>query len=453
VIDETAASEGIARYRTLGLLANPFPLSDDTDLPDALDTDIAAHANVLLGAIDSAANDETARPIWVSKLTGDIPSYYPLRAISMAERVLATDDSLDVLHAYVQLYVMKNGRIRATLNAVAERLAFRSFEKTLALYVSKILAEPDQELISYRVLGAEGLAAFGAQFELDADQAIEAIFGTPELERRPELEEVADTRLVRMEKDVDEDNESPELDSTVGNAPGVGVVEVEAEETAEETNQQALDYLVEYTKVHLSPVIARALRVYKERGLAALAAEFKVTKAPRKTLAALARLARVRFRKVVVVYDGFEGWPSVPQTTRSLVMTALLEIRWLLEHDGLVIIMLERNEVPELEEQFSSANRIDWDFEGVVRVGENPHEFDRELLSNALRAAARPGAIPMTLDDPVLKALMDAAEGNMLAALTKARAAVESAADRGVSSLDDQALQAGLAAEFPDTAE
>ena len=52
------------------------------------------------------------------------------------------------------------------------------------------------------------------------------------------------------------------------------------------TTRAVLDYLIEYTRAHLSPVIARGLRMYRERGLSALAEELKITKAPRKTLAA-----------------------------------------------------------------------------------------------------------------------------------------------------------------------
>jgi hypothetical protein len=452
VKDELAIANDAARYRALGLLANPFPLSADTGEPDAIDTEVGACANELLGVLDVEAGRDKAKPIWVSK-SADIPSFYPLRAISMVERSLIEDDSVGVLHAYVQLFMMRSGRVRATLNTVAERLAFRAFDKTLALYVAKVLAEPDEELISYLLLGADGLSSFAAEFEKDSAAAIEMIFGKPELERRPELDEMGDVRLVGLDSDVAEDDTSPELDASVGDAPGTAMIQAEEAEARDQWEQKVLDYLVEYTKVHLSPVIARALRVYRERGISALSAELKVTKAPRKTLAALARLARVRFRKVVLIYDGFGGWAQVPSETRSAVMSALLELRWLLESDGLIIMLLERDEVPELEEQFASATRIDWDFEGVVRLEESPGVLDRQLMDRALAAAAVSGAEPLTLEDPVLDALMTAAGGSMQDALVMARAAIEDAARRGVARLDDESRDAGLAARSTEPVE
>ena len=123
-----------------------------------------------------------------------MPPYYPNRAISRVEHSLATDEGLEVLHAYVLMFMMRLGRVRATLQIVAERLAFRDFDTTLGLYVEKVLAEPDESLVSYQVLGAEALAAFQARFAEDAAAAVADVFGIAKVERRPELAEVADTR-------------------------------------------------------------------------------------------------------------------------------------------------------------------------------------------------------------------------------------------------------------------
>ena len=49
--------------------------------------------------------------------------------------MIGSDDSLNVVHAYIQLYMMRKGRVRSTLGAVGERIAFRSFDETLASYV------------------------------------------------------------------------------------------------------------------------------------------------------------------------------------------------------------------------------------------------------------------------------------------------------------------------------
>ena len=56
-----------------------------------------------------------------------------------AEASLATDDTLNVLYAYVMLFMLKIGVTRATLGGLAERLSFRDFESTLALYVARIV--------------------------------------------------------------------------------------------------------------------------------------------------------------------------------------------------------------------------------------------------------------------------------------------------------------------------
>ena len=56
--------------------------------------------------------------------------------------------------------MMRKGRVRSTFGVVGERIAFRSFECTLAAYIATVLAEPDDQLASYQVLGPEGLAEF-----------------------------------------------------------------------------------------------------------------------------------------------------------------------------------------------------------------------------------------------------------------------------------------------------
>ncbi len=140
-----------------------------------------------------SAGEDKAKPIVVTK-SELMPPYYPNRAISRVEHSLATDEGLEVLHAYVLMFMMRLGRVRATLQIVAERLAFRDFDKTLGLYVGKVLAEPDESLVSYQVLGAEALAAYQARFAEDPAAAVADVFGIAKVERRPELAEVADTR-------------------------------------------------------------------------------------------------------------------------------------------------------------------------------------------------------------------------------------------------------------------
>ncbi len=99
----------------------------------------------------------------MSKAAG-IPSYYPLRATGDTEAVLAQDEELGLLHAYVQMYLMRSGRVRSALRILGERLAFRHFETTLALIIEDVLEHPDTTLASYQVLGPDLLEAFKERF-------------------------------------------------------------------------------------------------------------------------------------------------------------------------------------------------------------------------------------------------------------------------------------------------
>lgn len=446
VFDLTTGVSDSLRYRPLGLMENPFK-GDSESGEYVLDSAVAEEGNKLLNAIGMAASQERSKPIVVTK--HEMPSAYPLRAIAGVEHELVNDEEINILHAYIQFFMLHTGRVRSTLHILGERLAFRSFDKTLIAWVEQVLSDRDESLISFDVLGAEALDAFAERFREDPAAAIESIFGPPEIERRPELAEVSDLRLTRLETDVDEDQQNPpELDASVPDAPGTAVVMAEeADAIAEENVDEAiLDYIVDYTKARISPVVARALRVYRERGLAAMATEFRVTKAPRKTLAALAKFARVRFRKVVLIYDGFDSWNSAPPELRRDITTSLSEIRWLLDSDAMMVMMLEKDGVDELEEAFSGGTHIDWTFDSVRKVFDRPDVLDLEMVDSWLSAAAVVGSEPITTTNTILVEIAAAANGSMNAFVIKAHAAIESAADRGVGELDDEALAAGLAA-------
>jgi hypothetical protein len=435
----------INRYRPLGLVANPFSVSDASRPFDPRDLEIASQSNLLLKAIDESANEPSAKPILVLK-NDEMPAYFPNRAISRVERSLASDDGFDVLHAYILMFMMRMGRVRAILQIVAERITFRDFGTTLQLYVKQVLAEPDTELVAYQVLGDEGLAAYRARFDEDPKLAVNDVFGHVKLERRPELVEVADTRPADLQSNVDEEDGPPEIDSTIMDAPGTEMIlasEIPEEELAD---RAVLDYIVEYTKVHLSPVIARALRVYHDRGLAALTTELTITKAPRKTLAALVRFARVRFRKIALVFDGFDAWPQTPAEIRTEIASTLSEVRWMLEADAVVVMVLDRSGSPELEEQFGAGKHVDWDFPGLSALETAGDAIDVEAVDRWLAASASSDKTPLTVGDPVLSALLELAEGSLSAFCATAGVAIESAAERGVSALDAEALEAGKAA-------
>jgi hypothetical protein len=436
-------------YRPLGLLGNPFRLPSEAPQFDGREYEMLAESNRLLGELVRATGQDKAKPIVVSK-TDAAPPAYSLRAVGHAEHAMANDESINILHAYVPMFMMRMGRVRATLQTLAERLAFREFDKTLARYVECVLAEPDEDLIAYQVLGAERLAEFTESFRADPLAHIDAVFGDPTvIERRPELTEVGDLRRANLDANVDEEESMPEIDASIADAPGTEVIlEEEADARGhEDIGQEVADYIIEYTKVHVSPVVSRALRVYRERGLAALANEFTITKAPKKTLAAVAKLARCRFDKVVLIFDGFDSWITTPAETRSQIRETLSDIRWTLEDDAVMVLALEQGHVAELEEQFASGTQIVWDFPGVMPLQDAPDALDSTIVNRWLSGAAYPGAEPITMGDRVLAALAEDAEGSLGRFVPMAAAAIESAAARGVSSLDDEALSAGRAAK------
>ncbi len=89
-----------------------------------------------------------------------------------AEASLATDDTLNVLYAYVMLFMLKIGVTRATLGVIAERLSFRDFDRTLALYVDEDPQRARRETHVVQVLGPEKLAEFAEEFRADPEAVI-----------------------------------------------------------------------------------------------------------------------------------------------------------------------------------------------------------------------------------------------------------------------------------------
>lgn len=443
----TEVIKDIGRYSSLGLIANPFITTTQSEQIGA-DCEIAAEGNRLLRAILESSDQDASKPLWVEKAE-DVPSYYYNAAMAHAEASLATDDTLNVLYAYMQLFTMRIGVTRASLNLLAERLSFRSFDRTLAAYVEQVLAEPDHGLASYQVMGPERLDAFAVRFGEDPLSAVHDCFGLAEYERQEELADVVDMRQSQMDEEVvGEVDSTQEVDETLGEAPGTlqALEERERELEAGEDLAYVRDYIVEYTREHLSSVVARALRLYHDRGLVAMSAEFKVTKAPRKTLAAACRLARARYRKAALLFDDFELWSNIDPDLRSKMVASFSEIRWKLAEDAFLVFLCPPGAAPEIEETFRGGPELDWSFPGLVKLQEDAEVIDRETVDRWLAGAAALGAESITLDDSVLSRLVEASEGSLSAFVPMARAAVEDAAERGVDRLDEESYAAGIGA-------
>jgi hypothetical protein len=433
----------ISRYASLGLLANPFEASLETEEP-GVQCEIAAQANKLLSAILEKTYEDQPKPIWVEKT--DLPSYYALTAGAMVESTLARDESFNVLYAYVQLFMMKIGPVRATLGITSERISFREFDQTLAAYVARVLAEPDTDLPSYQILGPQRLADFAARFEVDPLGELAMVFGEPEIERRPELAEHGDLRRLEFDSDGVEADSDREVDEFILDAPGTDVLLAETADAMDDDATAILDYLVEYTREHLSAVLARGFRVYRERGIAALSDELRITKAPRKTLAKLIEFAGVRYRKCVFIFDAFENWLQIAPDLRAELVGSFTDLRWKLAGGSFPVFIVAEGEAPELEETFGGGARIVWDFAGLAAAQEQEDVIVDGMVDAWLASASLASATPLTVDDGVLSAIREASGGSLKAFCRGAYAAFEDAVGRGVSVLDDSALAAGKAA-------
>jgi hypothetical protein len=93
-----------------------------------------------------------------------------------------------------------------------------------------------------------------------------------------------------------------------------------------------------------------------------------------------------------------------------------------------------------------------WDFPGIDEIYENPDVIPPEVVDRWLANAVAPGASPMSLADEGMAAVLEAAGGSMQRLIFLGREAIESAADRGVTSIDAQAVSDAVAAVAADEA-
>lgn len=444
-----------ATYRPLGLIANPFvPRTMREGEPLISTLEIHSQANVLLAHIEAVRDADRPKTIWVDK-NGEIHNYYFVGAQSTSEEALIRDDSLNVLPVYVQLFMMRSGRVRAAMNTLAERIATRSFDRTLAAWVREIIASPDTELPESSLMGPEAWDAFVTAFEADPIAELTARFGTCELERVVILKQPTDTREASLVEEPDEDDDTPEDDAITEQMPSLSeavLAPTGGEERDEDTVNVALsdpvvEYIIAYTKAHLSPVIARGLRGYLERGLAQMMTELKVTKAPRKTFKALTQLAALRFDKIVLIYDGFESWRMLAEESRHAAVSALTELRFIMGGRGVMVFLVAPGQADELEDQFGGGDRIEWDFAGLTTPRPDPDALDIELAQRWVDLATVPESPRLDLGAEPIKVLQDAADGDMNRYIALAGAAIESAAGRGASAVEQVDIDAAIARE------
>ncbi len=459
--NETAGLD--ARTDDCGLVINPFRASrlyhDD---PVGIEVVTHVAAARVLTAVRRSADSGTFKPVWIEK--GElVANFYFVVALSEMMALGKPDGPLGLLFAYTPLPFMKTGRIRAPLNGLAERLSGPSFPRTLGGYAAAVLADPDETLPEHAALSAGDLDGMRTRFEEDPAGTADEVFGAYMLDRTqsedPEmLMRVTSARINALEKDPSADDDTIDAeaenvaleDLVVGAAPLPLSAEEEAEVAALEAHyaepavnheykDDVADYVVAHAKQHLSPVIARAIATYRDQGANAATQEFKVTKAPRKTLTALGKFAKHGWSSVVLVFDQFADWDRIAQDMRLEIAASLMEMRWALEGSGVVVIMAEPGTVPEIAEQFAAAERASWEMpelDGLL--GEDPPVDDIPLQS-WLDACTVCGP-SVSADDPVFATIRDRAQGSFKRFAELAGAACHDAILRGADRLDEASI-------------
>jgi hypothetical protein len=439
-------------------MGDPFAPPPPLGEPDPLPVAVLIHSEALrmLAGMDAAASEEKSRPVLVLR-DPRIPPYYGVAASSEA-LFFAGNDDVSILSVYVPFDLMRIGLTRAPLGSVAERLAESTFNRTLAAYVRSVLLEPDTSLPEYATVADMDFAAIAAGLESDPERVAE-YFGESVDERENEDVEltmrVSLERQSRLEAEPAESEDSAEEASgdetdealaAVFMAPAIQEGELPAEESDPEGLARELlaDYVIAHTRAHLSPVVARGLLVYKARGTTPMTQELKVTKAPRKTLAALTRFACHRYRKVALVYDRFDQWEYTPEDMKAKIVGAFAQIRMAMGPWGEIVLMAAAGAAPELEDQLSAGWSVPWTMSAAEQLVDDPPRVDEGTLRELLLAAVLPGREDSVIASARrLAELVEPSAGDAGRLLAMASATVQDAARRGLAGIDDAALAAG----------
>ncbi|TLM91469.1 MAG: hypothetical protein FDZ75_06120, partial [Actinobacteria bacterium] len=367
-------------YRSIGLLTNPFLApSDEPYGPVGVRLTIANAGYSLLAAIDRSMDTLDHRPV-VAVRHSDVPVYYPVTSLGQALGSLAAGDPVPgVLQVYVPLDMMRLGRVRAGLSVLAERVAGTRPEITLGEWSRRALADPDTSLAEWSSLAAS-FDTEALRVECADDPAAFAIriFGAPEGSRdgAEDLEvlmRVSHARQDALEGDpaelddvaLDESPEEHPLEDAFVTPLGTVAERQLAEADAQTVEDAVAAYVVAYLGANLSSVVARGVRAYRAQGTSSMAEELKVTKAPTKTFAALARFARAQWRGIALIFDRFEIFEDAPSDLRTKIAATLIQLRWALKEDAVAVLLMSPSIAPEVDESFAAAARVDWTYSDV----------------------------------------------------------------------------------------
>lgn len=432
-------------YKKLGLIGNPFrPPTSREGEHLGMAVELNSAANQLLAAIESEMASDRPRSLWVEK-SDRVASMYHRGAESRAEKVLISDEGMGILPCYVQLFMMHVGRVRATANVLAERIATRQFDQTLAAWIATFIDSPDETLKEWEEVKGEPWDAFVGAFKEDQLAALEDVFGPCEIERRLIDDPVADIREVSLEEEPEESEDSAEEDTMTAQIPAASVPEATGDiERVFKPYDPVAGYIKAHAREHLSPVLARGIGAYRERGFGQLAQELKITKAPRRTYQAMIKFARSRFRHIVYMYDGWDNWPAVPADLKTKIITSLTELKLLLGEDGTFIFLVGRDHAPDLEDQFAGGStRVVWEFAGMKWIGDNPNMVNADVAQRWVDLASI-GEPSMSVTDGPLSKVLETANGDLASFCEIAADAVDTAARRGASTVEAEDVDEAL---------
>lgn len=446
-MSEHAIKPAATSFARLGFVDAPFVPSDGGDSHWVHLVGQAA-ANRLLAATLRARS--RSLPVLVT-MSEEIPEYYYRVAQNNLLARSTAEPELGVMTLNIPLEMMRLGRIRGTLAELAELVVAVDMPATLADWFvpaldtdlsdlpEAALVSPGEVAEARELLASDPAAAIARYFSFDAKALSDAEMDVVVHE--------AYLRQVGQPVEVAPEEEAAEVvpfDPTgAGTAPAPVSAEVPDETAHPDAHMREL--LLALASSRLSPVLARAIESFGRYGEALAAQEIKITKAPRKTLAALLRLMNARWKSVVVIYDSFESWPMLDQKARVDVLASLTELRYLIGEAGVMVLGVVDGLAPEIVEQFAAAEQVDWRLPEVAALSRGERGLDLGVVQGWLDGASAAGLSALRADGPELAPFVAAAGGDLSAFAAMADAAIRDAAARDLDSLDEAAVAAGLA--------
>lgn len=446
---DTTASPAPLDFRPLGFVDDPFARPAGQGESAWVRMVGNAAANRLLAACMRAR--KRSAPVLVT-MTEDVPDYYYRIAQNDLLARCAAEPQLGVMALNIPLEMMRLGRIRGTLAELSELVVAVDMPATLAAWYGTVLDAVDGSLPEAALVSDEDIAEARALFASDPAAAVERYFS---FDAKPmsasEMDVVvheAYLRQVGQPVEVEKEEESVEIAPVEQIAVLPEDQEADLAASEQETPQEAhvREYLLALARTRLSPVLARAFTSFGRYGEALAAQELKITKAPRKTLAALLRFMGARWGNIVVIYDSFDAWDMLDQKARVDVLQSLTELRYIIAEAGVMVVGVNAGLAPEIDEQFAAAEPVDWTLPEVPPLSHGERAFDAAWIQAWLDAAAIDGVSRVRADGAEFAPILEACNDDVIEFATMMGAAIRDAAARGLSEPDEAAIAAGVAA-------